>query len=185
MSDDGGLTFRRHSRVPVLDRTDGEHFFRVIHSVIKEKNRWRVWYGAGSEFVNEGSYTYPRYNVRYTESQDGVTFPPSGRVCVDMCKPGEYRVGRPYVIRMDDRYRMFYGKATIADNYRLGYAESPDGTQWTRLDDQLGLEPSVSGWDSQMTCYPAVVTCAGKTYMFYNGNNYGRDGFGLAELKEW
>jgi hypothetical protein len=32
--------------------------------------------------------------------------------------------------------------------------------------------------------YPAVVEAEGRRYLFYNGNNYGRDGFGLAELAD-
>ena len=42
-----------------------------------------------------------------------------------------------------------------------------------------------SGWDSQMQAYPAVVTAGGRTYLFYNGNDYGREGFGYAELESW
>lgn len=31
--------------------------------------------------------------------------------------------------------------------------------------------------------YPAVITYQGKQYMFYNGNNYGASGIGLAVLE--
>jgi hypothetical protein len=33
-----------------------------------------------------------------------------------------------------------------------------------------------------MQAYPAVMQIRDKTYLFYNGNDYGRDGFGIAEL---
>jgi hypothetical protein len=35
-----------------------------------------------------------------------------------------------------------------------------------------------------MLCYPAVFDCMGQRYLFYNGNGYGRTGFGLAVLEE-
>ena len=45
---------------------------------------------------------------------------------------------------------------------------------------QVVLEPSADGWDSTMTAYPAVVSAAGRMYLFYNGNDFGRAGFGYA-----
>ena len=67
-----------------------------------------------------------------------------------------------------------------ADAYRIGYAHSDDLQQWHRADDRAGMPPSESGWDSTMIAYPAVVTTGGDTLMFYNGCDFGRDGFGYA-----
>ena len=36
-----------------------------------------------------------------------------------------------------------------------------------------------------MLCYPALVNYGDRVYMFYNGNDYGKTGFGYAELVEW
>ena len=46
----------------------------------------------------------------------------------------------------------------------------------------LGFERTVGGWDSDMAAYPSVIRYKDKTYMFYNGNNFGHEGFGYAEL---
>lgn len=181
VSRDGGETFARHSRVPVCDRTDDELCFRVIHSIMYEGGRWRVWYGGGSDFDTEGGRQYPRYNIRYAESEDGLSLARDYKVCVDM-RGGEYRVGRPYVVKDGGLYKMFYGAGTKDEGYRLAYAESADGISWERRDEQIGIDVSESGWDSRMQGYPAVLSCAGRTYMFYNGNDYGREGFGYAVL---
>ncbi len=182
ISDDGGESFRRHSQVPVCDRTDSELFFRVIHTIIFDEEKWRVWYGGGSTFDTEDSRQYPRYNIRYAESPDGIHLSNDFRTCIDM-NGDEYRVGRPYVIKNNGIYKMFYSAATKKDGYRLAYAESPDGITWTRKDDEVGIDVSGSGWDSRMQAYPAVVTYGDRTYMFYNGNDYGHDGFGYAVLE--
>ena len=63
--------------------------------------------------------------------------------------------------------------------YRIGYAESADGLTWTRHDDR-GLLPSGAGWDGDMVEYPWLFDWAGRTYMLYNGNDYGGTGIGLA-----
>lgn len=64
--------------------------------------------------------------------------------------------------------------------YRLGYAESEDGITWHRRDEYAGLDVSETGWDSEMVEYAAIVRYKDQHFMFYNGNNYGYDGIGLA-----
>jgi hypothetical protein len=66
--------------------------------------------------------------------------------------------------------------------YRIGYAYSHDLRNWTRDDAEGGIEVSESGWDSDMLCYPHVFRCEGSVYLLYNGNEFGRYGFGLAAL---
>lgn len=184
ISENGGESFIRHSRVPVCDRTDDELFFRVIHSIRFENGVWRVWYGGGGEYTESGGKQMPNYDIRYVESADGLTLGTDSRVCLGT-RGDEYRVGRPYVIEEGGLYRMFYSSGTAAQGYRLAYAESPNGISWTRKDEEVGIDVSASGWDAEMQCYPSVVRHKDKVYLFYNGNNYGRDGFGYAILEHW
>lgn len=183
ISEDGGESFQRYSRVPVCDRTDDELFFRVIHTMMLDEGKWKAWYGGGSEFEIENEHKYPCYNIRYAESPDGIHLNKEYEVGVDM-HAGEYRVGRPYVVKRDGIYCMFYCAGTKEEGYRLAYAESHDGRNWTRKDSEVGIEVSESGWDSRMQAYPAIVTAGAQTYLFYNGNDYGREGFGYAVLKD-
>jgi len=184
ISNDQGLTFERYSQAPVLDRTPDETLFRVIHSIFFEDGKWRTWYGGGSKFINGKNKTLPVYNIRYTESEDGIKFPTDGSLAVDNVQD-EHRVGRPYVIKHGERYIMFFGRGSDEQPYRLTYADSDDGYNWTRHGDIEGLTLSDDDWDSEMMAYPSVVTTRTGTYMFYNGNNYGHDGFGCAKLISW
>ena len=77
-------------------------------------------------------------------------------------------------------YMMWYSVKGQA--YRLGYAVSDDGFEWERKDDQVGIDVSPTGWDSEMIEYPSTFAWEGKLYLLYNGNGYGKTGFGLAEL---
>jgi hypothetical protein len=183
-SRDGGASFARVRTVPVLDRTDDEPLFRVAHTVRPEGGRFRAWYGGGGDFVESGGNVVPRYDIRYIESDDGIAFPESGERVIPLA-PGEHRLGRPYVIEAGGRWRMFYGISAEGLRYRLGYAESEDGRTWTRRDDELGLAPSAEGWDSTMVAYPGVVRSSERWHLFYNGNDMGRTGFGVATLEAW
>jgi len=186
VSDAAGRRFTRMHEVPITDRVDGELYFRVIHCIFEEDGKWRAWYGAGSDYIPHGDRTLPVYDIRYMESPDGIAFPSTaGRRVLALEGGDEHRVGRPQVVKTADRYRMFYASGTKERPYTLGYAESPDGTQWTRMDDALGLQPSANGWDSRMMSYPNPIAVGDRFYLFYNGNEYGREGFGYAELLEW
>jgi hypothetical protein len=68
------------------------------------------------------------------------------------------------------------------NGYRLGYAFSTDLEKWIRDDKQAGIDVSTKGWDSEMQCYPHAFRCGSEIYLLYNGNEFGRCGFGLARL---
>jgi predicted GH43/DUF377 family glycosyl hydrolase len=185
ISTDGGESFTRAQRVPVTDRSDQELLNRTSAFVRRHAGIFQMWYVAGSEWTVINDKPMPMYNIRYLESADGIKWPDEGRVCIDYERDGEYGFGRPFVIEDGERSLMFYSSRTRSKNYRIGYAESTDGQTWTRKDDDIGIDVSAEGWDSQMMAYASVVKHKDKVYMFYNGNNYGETGFGYAELEHW
>jgi hypothetical protein len=97
----------------------------------------------------------------------------------------EFSLGRPWVLKLEGIYKMFYSIRYLEKLYRIGYAESLDGINWERKDEKVGIDVSKNGWDSEMICYLSVITVEDKTFLFYNGNNNGETGFGYAELIEW
>jgi hypothetical protein len=178
VSSDGGDAFERVQPVPILDRTPAEPYtLNTAPCVLREGGRWRLWYVSGVEWVHRD---LPRYNIKYAESTDGVAWHRSGYVCIDFAGPDETSLGRPCVVNDGGRYRMWFSHKGPGREYRMGYAESADGLAWERADADAGLDVSPDGWDSQMVCYPFVFRHGGVQYMLYNGNDYGRDGAGLA-----
>ncbi|RUP29381.1 MAG: hypothetical protein EKK45_10800 [Curvibacter sp.] len=78
----------------------------------------------------------------------------------------------------------FSFRSGVGEKYRIGYAQSTDGKNWTLNLNKAGIDVSTSGWDSEMIEYPFVFDHNGARYMLYNGNGYGRTGFGLAVFKD-
>ena len=187
ISHDDGRTFTRYSQVPVLERTADELYFKATHCVLFDEGVWKFWYSAGSEFItNDRGYPLPKYDTRYVESADGIYPNGPGEVCMPVRGGEEYRLGRASVIRTGEIYRMFFVWGTPEIGLRLGYAESRDGRTWERDDSRLGLEPEGGdAFDSRHMSYPNIVERAGRFFLFYNGNDYGRAGFGVAELESW
>lgn len=184
LSRDGGNTFERVKRTPVMDRTEEGVFGRCIHSVIYDKTRsvFRVWYSVIYKWTYINDIPYPTYDIKYIESADGIHFPDEGVQCVK-CNSNEYRIGRPKVsIVGKDKYEMRYTSDTYSKEYISGYAESSDGVHWIRKDSLGWLTKSETGFDDEMACYPVVFYSHYGTYMFYDGNGMGKTGFGYAEL---
>jgi hypothetical protein len=178
-----GERFERVSRAPVLDRTDAEPYLRSATSVLPTDGGYRAWYVSATGWTTVSGEPYPRYVVRTAESADGLVWSGGGPVCIDLAGD-EFGIGRPWVVRDPDRFRMWYSIRSRSRPYRIGYAESADGLQWERQDDRAGIAASSAGWDSEMICYAAVIDAGGRRLMFYNGNCHGATGFGVAVLEQ-
>jgi hypothetical protein len=186
VSSDGGESFSRMYSGPVLDRFASEPHLCTTPCVLVENGKWKMWYGAGTEWRVMENKAEPFYNIRYTESSDGVIWQRPGRLAIDL-NPQQGGIGRPSVVREKDRYRMWFSARGASDyrtnkahSYRIGYAESADGETWSRKDELAGIGLADEGWDSEMLAYPYVYQWRESLYMVYNGNGFGRSGFGYA-----
>jgi hypothetical protein len=182
-STDGGNSYTRLGETPILDRADEGLFIRAIHTALPVDGGWRVWYAAGSDWATIAGTPYPSYHVRTLESPDGLTFAKVGSVCLTGVGH-EYRLGRPRVWQEGNGYQMLFTYGTLDGAYRPGAARSADGRSWTRDDSEAGLAPTPETFDSETVCYPVPFRAGGRWYIVYNGNGFGRDGFGCAVLAE-
>jgi len=180
LSTDGGEHFRRVQETPILDRAPGRSTIGAVHSALHEDGRWRLWYAVGDDWEIIGGQPFPRYHIRCAQTNDLRVMPREDQVCL-LPRGSEYRIGRPRVYRFDGKYVMYFTRGNLGGEYFPGMACSDDGVHWERRDESLGLTLSTSGWDARTLCYPALVRQRDKLLMFYNGNDMGVDGFGVAE----
>lgn len=178
---DGDEEFRRLAEGPVVDRSLREPHFCASCCVLPGADIWRMWYLSCTGWVQRGGRVEHQYHIKYAESTDGIQWQRDGHVAIDYLNPDEHAISRPCVIRDNEIWKMWYSTRGIS--YRIGYAESTDGKHWERLDHLAGLDVSTDGWDSQMIEYPMVFDHEGQRFMLYNGNEYGKSGFGLAVLE--
>lgn len=174
----GERRFARVSQAPVLERDSVDPFLTASPWVLVEGGTWRMWYVSCVGWRLVDGEPQHRYHIRYAESDDGIAWRRDGHVSIDFLDDDEYALSRPCVVRDHDRYRMWF--AARGERYLLGYAESDDGIAWARADECAGLDPSPAGWDSEMLAYPAILDHAGRRYLLYNGNGFGRTGTGYA-----
>ena len=172
--------FFRYGDGPVLTRALNEPYSCASPFVMYEEGKYRMWYASMDKWELEGDMPKHFYNIKYAESRDGINWIRKGQVAINYENSNEYAFGRPFVMKEDNKYKMWY--AFRGDHYVIGYAESQDGISWLRKDDEAAIDVSPDGWDSEMIEYPCIFDCKGKRYMLYNGNGYGKTGIGIAEL---
>ena len=174
----GGKTLQRFSSAPVVDRSAIDPFSLGYPWVLSKAPGWRMWYGSHVEWGAKGHEMV--HVIKDATSLDGLNWRPTGHIAIDVEGPPEFAISRPCVVRDPELFRMWYSRRN--PDYKLGYAESADGLVWRRRDD-LALVGRPGVWEAESVEYPSIFDHGGSRYMLYNGNGYGRTGFGLAILE--
>jgi predicted GH43/DUF377 family glycosyl hydrolase len=169
--------FERYSPGPILDRSPEDPYTISYPCVLRfGPQDWRMWYG--SNLAPAVGNADMRHVIKSARSRDGVHWTRDGATVVGFAAETEYALARPSVVKVGDSLLMCF--ACRGERYQVGAASSGDGVNWTRVDAAMGLSASDNGWDSEMTCYPALFWHRGQLWLAYNGNGYGATGFGLA-----
>ena len=193
ISRDNGLTFHRIGPGPVLAASlhepylIGDGFVKIIDGV------FHMWYIFGTGWKKYAADAAPdrTYKIGHATSTDGVNWikEEARQIVADRLGPDESQA-LPTVVKIGCRYHMFFCYRESFDfrhakgrGYRISHAWSDDLSNWTRDDEAPLLFGAPGEWDSDMQCYPHAFECDGKVYLLYNGNEFGRYGFGLAELE--
>jgi hypothetical protein len=148
-----------------------------------ETGEYSMWYGSTVNW-NAGNGEM-LHVINYASSLDGHQWIRKG-----LSIPYELGVAqafsRPTIMgNKTTGYEMWFSyRSGRGEKYRIGYAFSQDGEKWELLLCGSGIDVSETGWDSEMVEYPFVFEHSGQRYMLYNGNGYGKTGFGLAVLDD-
>jgi hypothetical protein len=165
----------------------GDAFVKAVGDTL------HMWYifGTGWKRFSESDAPDRTYKIGHAVSADGMTFAKeeARQIIEDRLGPEESQA-LPSVIDIAGRHHMVFCYRESRDfrknrdrGYRIGHAYSDDLVDWTRDDGNPGIDVTEGDWDSDMLCYPHVFACDGKVYLLYNGNEFGRCGFGLAVLE--
>ena len=186
---DDGVTFQRVGVGPILAASPHEPFLVGDPFVIKTKeNSYKMYYIAGQQWKEFPDEEDPQriYKIRSASSNDGLNWTQDGidlipDKFIDECQ------ALPSVAEFNGQYLMTFCfreadgfRSDPSRGYRLGFAVSRDLVTWKRDDDIAVIDRHSSGWDESMSCYPNLTVQGSMLVLLYNGNNFGRDGFGLA-----
>lgn len=194
ISNDNGLTFTRIGPGPILASSLHEPCIVGDPFVMHRDNTFHMFYLFSDRWLDNAEMNGDParvYKIAHATSKDGINWQRNSKpilkdkLDIDECQ------ALPTVAHFNNQYHMFfcYRKATDFKNnrnnsYRIGYAYSEDLETWHRRDDQCGIDVSDIGWDSEMICYPHIFRFKDAWYLLYNGNSFGKLGFGIAKLQQ-
>lgn len=180
------LTLTKEFLGPVLGRDKSNPLFAAGTAFHITNGVWHTWYNSGIKWEKTDQGWHHHYGIHHAQSTNGIDWVCDPGLCLPFADEYEYAFGRPSVYYRDGIYFMWFAHRATKDiaTYRIGFASSRDGLKWDRKDALAGIDVSAEGWDSEMICYPYIFEHCGRMYMLYNGNGYGRTGFGLAVLEE-
>ncbi len=189
---DNGLTFQKCGDGPIFSSSlhepmlVGDSFVRVYN------NTFHMWYIFADRWLPPDGNEPPArvYKIAHATSQNGIDWQREGRCVIQDKLNIDECQALPTVIQIGNRYHMYFCfrqakdfRTNASRGYRIGYAYSDDLVSWIRDDIKGGITVSNWGWDSEMMCYPNIFECEGKIYLLYNGNEFGKNGFGAAILE--
>ncbi len=192
-SDNEGFSFTKLGSGPILSSSLKEPLLVGDSFVQVYDNTFHMWYIFGQRWMEATLNEPPAriYKIAHATSTDGINWrkEEGEQIIGDILNENECQA-LPSVIKIGNRYHMFFCFREATDfrnnparSYRLGYAWSDDLVTWKRDDGNIGIKRGASGWDSEMMCYPHIFHCDSKVFLLYNGNGFGKDGFGIAELE--
>lgn len=191
-SDDNGNTYKRLGPGPILSSSINEPVLVGDGFVQKYNNTYFMWYIFGKTWKKATDTEPPArvYKIAYATSIDGMNWEKNegAQIITDVIDENECQA-LPSVVEHEGIYHMVFCYRHSSDfrsnpkrGYKLGYASSKDLMNWTRDDLKLNFNLPNEGWDSEMMCYPHLFKIDNTIYLLYNGNNFGRYGFGAAKL---
>ena len=127
-------------------------------------NEYKMWYGGGR---GTGA------SIGYATSPDGISWTKYGtNPVMQSGEPGKWddRAVLPGTVIFDGSiYKMWYSGNRALPYFRIGYATSTDGINWTRHPNPV-LNPGISGeWDYIYVYTPEVIWDGSIYHMWYLG----------------
>ena len=168
-------------------------------SAFRDAGQTWLYYGGADSLGTCPGINSAHWRIGLAQSTDGVSFQrvpgtQTGGAILDNGPAGafdSYLTYRPYVLKDAAVYRMWYngsdkpfndchapaGQSPLADDRRIGYAESTDGVHWTKLYDGDGPGGSVlpigaaGTIDAQQVGYVWVIKDGSQYKMYYSAND--------------
>jgi hypothetical protein len=183
---ENGTVFEKLFEGPVMDRSKHNPIAVSAPFVIFDEGIFKMWYISFTKWKEYNGRMEPTFVIKYATSDNGIDWNTTTKVCIDSTYDGE-SFARPWVLKDNGVYKMWFSTRGPAgyrekggQHYMIGYAESVDGENWEKKPGEVVLQMSESGWDSEMLAYASVIKHEEIYYMLYNGNAFGKTGFGYA-----
>lgn len=188
---DDGLNFRRAFPGPIFGVGPFDPYYSGVPTVRRtESGYYRMWYVGGNEWQRVNGVLEPFYEIRTTRSPDGLAWDARSNAAMPQGPGNRDGLGRPWIVEESDGLRLWFSRrgrsyrSSGAGAYRLSSVRlDGEGFACGAEEDMAFDNPPAAGdFDSWMQAYSCILPYRDELIMFYNGNDFGKEGFGWARL---
>ncbi|HRN69774.1 MAG TPA: C39 family peptidase [Candidatus Woesebacteria bacterium] len=155
-----GITWN-NLQSPVLDGSSKNQDYNEPF-VLYDNNKYKMWFLT----YNKSSGAT---NISYSESADGIIWN-EPTVSLVPTEPWEINfIAHPHVIKDQNQYKLYYSGQSGNGIWKIGYAESINGINWTKFENNPILSPNA---DENPTVAGTFILRENSVYtMYYHSKN--------------
>lgn len=172
--------FVRYSEAPIIGRSIKDPIFTASCYIERNKKLFRIFYTSNQKWQIKNMVLYPKYLIKEGYSKNLIDW--KFKKIIIKNKNNEIAITRPWIIKNKKNKLMLYSYGKMKNkknNYKIGLAIFKN-KKWRRIDSNLKLTNNIDTFDKLSKEYAASINFNGKDFVFYNGNNFGEEGIGLA-----
>lgn len=173
--------FIRYSNEAILGPRHEFDHLRTGCMVMNDNNIWRNWFASYDKSIIINNKNTPAYNLVLATSQDGINWE-NEEVVFSLVEGSIMGYGRSAIWKKDNIYHGLFPVRSWNGKYsNILYSTSADAINWRPLSDN-GMAFTTSHTCDQQSevCFPSIIAQKDRILMFYNGNDFGREGLRLA-----
>ena len=173
-----GISWTKYAGNPVFDHGGTGAWDRGdvgYPTVLNETGVFKMWYSGGASVY--------AWSIGYATSTDGINWTKyaGNPVLVPGASWDSAQTTTQKVLNVSGEYRMWYGGHNGDSKWKIGYANSTDGTSWKKYAYNPVLS-NVAAWEATCVFMPAVIFNGSAYRMWYTGMSApGVMGIGYAE----
>ncbi len=173
---------------PILDRTKNEPQYCAVPRVHRIQDKYFMYYLGVNNWIDSMDKKDATYEIRLGTSRDGINWSRNNIKALTLKKNqgGHYPFS---VLKIEKKLYGFYStrnKNNFRNNpseaYKIYLAVSMNGFDWKPIS-KIKIETNDETYDNVMQAYPSVLKLRKSILLFYNGNDFGKNGIEIAMSK--
>lgn len=184
VGDLSGNNFERYKSTPIIGPRNNAEIIRTGGFVCFENNKWLLYYACSNGFYTHENKIIPSYSLNRLCSDDGLNWDDNSEEIIFPTIEGKVMgYGRSAIWKRSPT--QFTGLIPVRSwngTYsNILFTESNDGFNWNKLSiNGMAFLSSHTIDNQKEVTFPSLVHQKNRILMFYNGNEFGKDGLRLA-----
>ena len=170
--------YKKINNAPIIGRSKYDPYFVATCFVNKIKKGYEMFYTSNLSWKIKNKNPFPRYLIKKCFSKNGIDWKTNNNNTIKFYNKKEVAITRPWIIKIKNRLIMFF--SLKKNKYSIETNIKKNNSKWIRRKIFNFDQNKKIKFDSMSQEYASLIEYKKKIFMFYNGNEYGKKGVGLA-----